>query len=313
MARASHPRLSMKPRASSNARIFLRSVGPKNANRPSKDRIHHTESAVRERGDFRERREVLGPRRAQILEQSDGLGQHAPIAGEDHVLGAVARADRRARSGCRRRRPTRTARRRGRARRRVRSVTRTARPSGNRFESVTRSIQGCAREPAGQRSEVEREQVPPAPRATSAARISSVRARVLPETSKRAQREARARDEAEETERRGERRAAPKPTRRAIGVLRRLRGTTLPRRRNGASFSSRGHASGTPLRTARRRPAPRVTSRSPGWRVCSRQSTTSCLFRDIDDVRVPRPAGRLGHQLARDARDRASRARDRRP
>src|SRR5262245_18174358 len=41
---------------------LLRGVGPKNANRPSKDRIHHTESAVRERSDFGERREVLRTR-----------------------------------------------------------------------------------------------------------------------------------------------------------------------------------------------------------------------------------------------------------
>src|SRR5215813_6207862 len=51
---------------------LLRSIGSEHANRLSKDRIHHTESAVGERGDFREGGGVVGTRAPKIFDQSDG-------------------------------------------------------------------------------------------------------------------------------------------------------------------------------------------------------------------------------------------------
>src|SRR5262245_31385614 len=69
---------------------LTRSVCTNNANRFSKDRIHHTESPVGERGDFRERGDVLGQGAAKVFEQAHGLREHAALARQDHVLGPVA-------------------------------------------------------------------------------------------------------------------------------------------------------------------------------------------------------------------------------
>src|SRR5262252_9030207 len=65
------------PRLEQRANLGRR-VGPQHANRFSKDRIHHTESPVGERGDFRERRNVIRSRGAQLREESDGLGKETP-------------------------------------------------------------------------------------------------------------------------------------------------------------------------------------------------------------------------------------------
>src|SRR5689334_1931257 len=67
-----------------------RGIHPKNAHRSPEDCVHHTETPVRERGDFRELSEILGRARAQILEKSHGLGKASTVARQDDVLGAIA-------------------------------------------------------------------------------------------------------------------------------------------------------------------------------------------------------------------------------
>src|SRR4029079_265388 len=69
---------------------LLGRIRPKNTNRLSKERIHHTEPPIGERGDFRERGKILGPLRAQILQQADRVGKRSPVAGENHVLRGIA-------------------------------------------------------------------------------------------------------------------------------------------------------------------------------------------------------------------------------
>src|SRR5215471_2208539 len=69
------PPATLNERACIEQRANLcRRIRPLHANRLSKDRIHHTESPVGERGDFRERGDVIRARAPQIFDQSDGLG-----------------------------------------------------------------------------------------------------------------------------------------------------------------------------------------------------------------------------------------------
>ena len=133
-----------------------------------------------------------------------------------------------------------------------RSVIRTTSPSGKRFESVTRSIQGCPerRTAIGARSSAGRFRPVHSP---ATARISSVRARVLPAISKRRRanrgpdtKRSRSRGGAEDEE-------THEHQAKDAGTLPAARTTSPPRRRNGASFRSypirAGHGAGTPLRT----------------------------------------------------------------
>ena len=179
-------------------------------------------------------------------------------------------------------------------------MTRTARPSGNLFASVTRSIQGCDAEP---RSPAERGRARRgSSRATRRARRESPRsARACCPTP----RSAGARSASPRRTGRGRTPAAsPRApssddAQRAPGC-RVFRGDACaPRRRKGASSIGPRHVCrySSPNRTTS--PAPRVRRRSPGRRVRSRQLNNSFLIRDIDHARVPGLAGGLGHELAR--------------
>src|SRR5262245_18767825 len=117
----------------------------------------------------------------------------------------------------------------------LRSVTRIARPSGKRLPSVARSIQGCAatRLAIGARSRVTR--LDPL-HAETIPRMSSVRVRVFPATSKRrsAKRGPARNFQTPKTATRTRRAAA---TSRSVRDRRGLRGGAERARRNGASRS----------------------------------------------------------------------------
>src|SRR5215475_6771386 len=80
--------LNEPPRLEQCANLRRR-IRPLHANRLSKDRIHHTESPVGERGDFRERDDVVRTRAPQIFDQPDGFGKPAALTRHDDVLGAI--------------------------------------------------------------------------------------------------------------------------------------------------------------------------------------------------------------------------------
>ena len=277
---------------------LLRSVRPKHADRLSKDRIHHTESAVRERGDFRERRDVVGPRRAQILEQSDGLGQHAAarrvtitysvrspprIVGRDEVpVGAdppeplVVAVER---DGL---------------------ALGDPRPRG-RPENASRASRARSTDAprAGrQRSEVEGERFSPAPGRRRVEDVLRAHARVAGHL-EAAQRKARAR-------RRTGRDRTPPRARAARQAHAHARSASC-----GACAARRRRAAETALPSLYPRPrfrysspnfttspAPRVTSRSPGCERLLQAVDNPFLFRGIDDLAhappgaPPRPRAR---------------------
>src|SRR5512132_1215210 len=64
---------------------LFRGVTPEHSNRPSTDGIHHTENAVGQCINFRERGEILREARAKILEQRYELGRRARVRGNEHV------------------------------------------------------------------------------------------------------------------------------------------------------------------------------------------------------------------------------------
>src|SRR5262245_37206857 len=76
------PRIQQRPN-------LARGVRTENANRFSKDRIHHTESPVGERGDFRERRDVLGQGSAEVFEKCHGFRKSAALTGQNDVFRSV--------------------------------------------------------------------------------------------------------------------------------------------------------------------------------------------------------------------------------
>ena len=86
MARASHPRLTMRSRAFKQRADLLRSVAPKNSNRPSEDGIHHTETAVGQRSNFRERGEIFRTAAREDLREARRLREARAIPGDEHVL-----------------------------------------------------------------------------------------------------------------------------------------------------------------------------------------------------------------------------------
>ena len=189
-----------------------------------------------------------------------------------------------------------------RARRRCRSVTRTASPSGKRFESVTRSIHGCAASAPRDRGEVERDEIPAVPLGERRQDLLGPRRACCPRSSKRRsakrgpERNRRRPNAAASDEHAEQRRSAGSP---GAGACRsddraapQKRGFLLSVLRPRLRYSSPN------LTTS---PAPSVTSRSPGTSVRSRAVDNLFLFMRYTSRPVrPRAARRVGHELPRD-------------
>ena len=263
---------------------LLRSVPPKNSNRPSKDRIHHTETSVGQRGDFRERGKILGRRGAQIFEQTDGFGQSARARRSRARTRSGRLADRRERSGGRpapshqRRSPSRVERDRpplGDADRETvgKSLRRAsrARPRDAR-RAARRAARGRARRGSAVATARERED------------LLGPRARCCPRR--------RTRWSAKSEPPRN--RASPTPRARARATRERSRAAAL--RRRGCRFAAderlraaAAETSGSSYRAAaprrevllaelaRRRPPPSSAAGRPGSGARSSRSTTSFL------------------------------------
>ena len=256
---------------------LLRSVSTKNSNRPSEDRIHHTESAVGERRRFpRARRNTRARAARRSSSRPTASARSAALAGHGSRTRCARAADRTERSDAVRADPPEAspARRRATGRALRDAHGETVRESLRQRHALDPGMRG---EPgARERGEAPAYQVRPAPRRRALARISLGRARAgCPRPRSAAARSADPRQKSERgrTPRASddgpERRDAADRGRRLLPARRRR-----PRRRK-RGFSShaapRRRYSSPNLTTS---PAPSVRRRSPGRRSRSRLSTT---------------------------------------
>ena len=232
---------------------FLRSIEPKNTNRPSEDGIHHTETSVRERSNFGERGKIFGSRDAKVLQESDGFRQRVALARQRARTRRDRSSDRRERSAGPARRATRASPPPAagrplsvppRARRDRRETSWTA----SRARSTEDS--GAARPAARDRASRGCD----ARQGSSVFRISSVRARSLPAMSKRWRTKSEPpRNRSSPPPARTTRAAAATARTIARGLL--FLGRTRPRRRKRGSLSTTAPPD-RPRPGARRRPRP---------------------------------------------------------